>query len=166
MEEDLKKGLLAVCRSLQHWNVRYMLVGGTAVALHGYYRHSMGPAGELTAKPDIDLWFDPTYVNYFQLLRLMEAMGVDVSEFQQERQPAPMRSFFKLDMGEFTLDALPLIQADIPFADAYDRKETVELDGIPIHYIGYDDLVEDKRASARRKDQEDIEHLKRHRGET
>jgi|GEM_PF-3857417 len=33
-----------------------------------------------------------------------------------------------------------------------------------IHYIGFDDLLEDKKRSARKKDQEDMEHLTRHRG--
>jgi len=47
MEEDLKKSLLSVCTLLQRFDVRYMLVGGAAVALHGYYRHSMGPAGAI-----------------------------------------------------------------------------------------------------------------------
>ena len=59
MEEDLKKNLLLVCSQFQRNEVQYLLVGGVAVALHGYYRHSMGPMGQLTSKPDIDLWFDP-----------------------------------------------------------------------------------------------------------
>ncbi|MBS1569720.1 MAG: hypothetical protein JST45_09785 [Bacteroidetes bacterium] len=59
MEEDLKKNLLLVCSEFQRNEVQYLLVGGVAVALHGYYRHSMGPMGQLTSKPDIDLWFDP-----------------------------------------------------------------------------------------------------------
>lgn len=36
---------------------------GTAVALNGYYRHSINIAGELTDKPDIDIWYNPTYEN-------------------------------------------------------------------------------------------------------
>jgi len=77
----------------------------------------MGPSGELTAKPDIDLWFDPTYGNYFKLLNMLEGIGGDISEFREEQRAAPMRSFFKLDLGEFTLDALPLIHAELPFAE-------------------------------------------------
>lgn len=165
MEEDLKKSLLTVCDVLERCQVHYMLVGGTAVALHGYYRHSMGPAGQLTVKPDIDVWFAPTYENYYCLLRALEEMGADVSEFRNEPSPDPKRSFFKLDLGEFTLDALPLIRADLRFADAFARKETVELDGVPIHYIGFDDLIEDKKRSARAKDQVDIDQLERQRGQ-
>jgi len=165
MEHDLRKSLTAICRSLQHWNVRYLFVGGTAVALHGYYRHSMGPNGKLTTKPDIDVWYDPTYENYFSLLQMLKDLDLDVAKFMNEPHPDPKRSFFKLDMGEFTLDVLPRILADIPFADAYTRKENVDLDGVPIHYLGFADLLEDKQRSARKKDQADIEQLKRQKDE-
>lgn len=164
MEQDLRKGLLVICRSLQHWKVRYLFVGGTAVALHGYYRHSMGPNGQLTTKPDIDIWFDPTYENYFNLLNMLKDLDLDVTEFLNEQHPDPKHAYFKLDMGEFTMDVLPRIQADIPFADAYTRKEAVDLDGVPIHYIGFEDLLDDKQRSARKKDQADIEQLKRQQG--
>ena len=163
MEGDLKDHLLAVCSTLERYQVRYMLVGGSAVALHGYYRHSMGPTGQLTDKPDLDIWFAPTYENYFCLLQALEEMGCDVSDFRSESNPDPSRSFFKLDLGEFTLDALPSIHANIPFMQAYGRKETVQWDGVPIHYIGFDDLLEDKLRSSRAKDRVDIEQLKRHR---
>ena len=165
MEEELKKSLLTVCDVLERCQVRYMLVGGTAVALHGYYRHSMGPIGQLTVKPDIDVWFAPTYENYYCLLRSLEEMGSDVSEFRNEASPDPKRSYFKLDLGEFTLDVLPQIHADIEFPTAYGRKETVLWDGVSIHYIGFDDLIEDKKRSARVKDQMDIDQLKRQRGQ-
>jgi len=165
MEEELKNSLLSVCIQLHRSDVRYILVGGVAVALHGYYRHSMGPTGKLTSKPDIDLWFEPTYGNYFNLLSALAAIGVDVSEYQNEDSPDPKRSFFKLDLDGFTLDTLPRINADITFKAAYARKENVELDGVPIHYIGYEDLLNDKQSSARQKDEEDIKHLRRQRGE-
>jgi hypothetical protein len=125
----------------------------------------MGPSGQLASKPDIDLWFNPTYDNYFNLLKALEELDCDASAFMNEQRPEPKQSFFRLDMDGFTLDALPTIQADIPFNDAFARKETVMLDGTPIHYIGFDDLMEDKRRSARKKDLDDMEHLKRHKGD-
>lgn len=164
MEEDLRKALLEICGSLQRWDVQYMLVGGTAVALHGYYRHSMGPTGKIASKPDVDLWFDPSYANYFKLLDMLASIGCDVAEFKNEQQPDPRRSFFQLDLEQFTLDALPVISADIQFPEAYARKEVVEIDGISIPYIGFEDLLEDKRSSAREKDHQDVAQLKRIRG--
>ena len=142
-----------------------MLIGGTAVALHGYYRHSTDSAGAITEKPDIDIWYSPTYENYFNLLKALEELGRDVTEFKNEQSPNPRESFFKLDFDSFTLDLLPKVKANIRFSEANRRKETVELEETQIHFMSYSDLIEDKKATGRKKDSEDIEHLKKFRGE-
>jgi len=36
MEDNHKNSLLAICKLLEKYNVQYMLIGGTAVALNGY----------------------------------------------------------------------------------------------------------------------------------
>lgn len=159
MNDSLKKTLLNICTLLEKYHVQYLLIGGTAVALNGYYRHSTNTAGEIVEKPDIDIWYNPTYANYFNILKIMEELGRDVREFRNEISPNPRKSFFKLDFEDFTLDILPEIKAPIKFADAYRNKETVKLSETQIHFMGYDDLVEDKKATARKKDLEDIKQL-------
>ena len=164
MEENLKSGLLTVCKLLEKYNVAYMLIGGTAVALNGYYRHSINMAGELTNKPDIDIWYNPTYENYFSILKVIEELGQDITEFKNEKSPNPHQSFFKLDFDYFSLDIIPEIKVNIKFLDANKRKGTVELEDTKIHFINYSDLIKDKEATARKKDLEDIEQLKKIRG--
>ena len=97
MEARLRSSLLTVCELLEKYNVQYMLVGGTAVALNGYYRHTMNISGELSAKPDIDIWYNPTYENYYNFLKVIEELGQDITEFKQEQSPNPHKSFFKFD---------------------------------------------------------------------
>jgi len=165
MEKNLKDSLLFVCRLLEKYDVRYMIIGGSAVALYGYYRHSINISGEITDTPDIDIWYNPTYENYFNILNVMKEIGQDISEFKNEQSQDPRKSFFKLEFDSYTLDLLPQIKADIKFSDADQRKETVELAGTQIHFMGYSDLIEDKNATAREKDIQDIEHLKKIRGD-
>ncbi len=165
MEGNISDSVLDICRLLAKHGAEYMLVGGTAVALYGYYRHSINISGELTDKPDIDLWYNPTYSNYFRILNVIKDLGQDVAAFAEDPEPNPTRSFFKLDFEDFSLDILPSIKAAIKFSDAESRKETIEAEGIPIHFLGYRDLIEDKNASARSKDLEDIMHLKKLREE-
>ncbi|HEX5154475.1 MAG TPA: hypothetical protein VFW07_23675 [Parafilimonas sp.] len=98
MDNDLKNSLVTICNLLEKFNVQYMLIGGTAVALNGYYRHSINAAGELTNKPDIDVWYNPTYENYFKVLKVIEGLGQDITEFKNEQAPDPRRSFFKLGL--------------------------------------------------------------------
>lgn len=164
-EEGISDNVLTVCRLLHKHSVRYMLVGGTAVALYGYYRHSINIFGELTDKPDIDLWYEPTYSNYFKVLAVMKDLGQDVNSFMEEPHPDPSSSFFKLDFEDFTLDFLPSIKANITFPTADGRKETIEIEQVPIHFMGYRDLIEDKNATARNKDLSDIMQLKKLRDE-
>jgi hypothetical protein len=164
MEDTLKDSLLTICRLLEKYNVKYMLIGGTAVALNGYYRHSINIWGELTDKPDVDIWYNPTYENYFNVLKVMEELGQDITEFKNEKSPNPRKSFFKLNFDQFTLDILPEIKANIKFVDANKRKETVELQETQIHFMNYYDLIEDKKATARKKDLEDIEQLRKVKG--
>ena len=165
METDLKIRLLTVCRLLEKHKVQFMVIGGTAVALYGYFRHSINIAGELTDKPDIDIWYNPTYKNYFSILNVMNELGQDVTEFKNEQTPDPRRSFFKLDFDDFTLDILPEIKAPIKFSDANKRKESVLWEETQIHFMTYSDLIDDKKAMARKKDLEDIEQLKKIKGE-
>jgi hypothetical protein len=165
MEDDLKTSLLTVCKLLEKYDVQYMLIGGVAVALNGYYRHSMNNAGELTDKPDIDIWYNPTYKNYFNILKLIEELGQDITEFKNEQTPNPRQSFFKLDFDNFSFDILPGIKAAIKFTEANERKETVVIDDTKIHFISYHDLIKDKQEKARKKDMDDIQQLKNSRGE-
>lgn len=122
-------------------------------------------AGTITEKPDIDIWYNPGYENYYQILKVMKELGQDITEFENEQTPDPSRSFFKLDFEGFTLDFLPQIKADIKFKEAHGRKETIEIDGIKIHFMNYVDLIKDKETSGREKDKEDIKQLKKLRGE-
>lgn len=137
-----------------------MLVGGTAVALYGYYRHTITIGGAISDKPDIDVWYHATYQNYFRLLNVIRDLGYDTSDFEGESDPDPGKSYFRLNFESFTLDLLPAVMANIKFTDADRRKETVEIQNIPICFMGYKDLIEDKNASARDKDLQDISHLR------
>lgn len=163
MENSLADSLLQVCRVLSQHSVAYLLVGGTAVALHGYFRHSMNAAGVISDKPDVDVWYNPTYGNYFKLLDALETLGQDVTEFRNEQAPNPRKSFFKYEFDSFTLDLLPALKSTTAFNSAFAKKETVAFADVIIPFISYDDLVLDKAANARPKDLLDIEQLEKKR---
>ena len=159
MESSLIDNILTVCRTLNKFSVEYMIVGGTAVALHGYYRHSMNAAGERAEKPDLDFWYNPNYDNYFRLLNALEELGQDVTKFKKEKTPNPKKSFFRYEFEKFTLDFLPELKVSLRFRLAFNRKEIVTLNDTEIPFISYGDLVSDKKANARGKDITDIKQL-------
>lgn len=98
MDDNFFISLIAVCRILTKHNVKYFVVGGTAVALYGYFRMSLSTSGMLTEKPDLDFWYSPSYENYFRLLNAIEELGEDMSTFKNEIAPDPLKSFFKLNL--------------------------------------------------------------------
>ena len=159
MENKLGDEFINVCKTLNKNSVQYLIVGGTAVALYGYFRVSTGPSGLVGEKPDVDIWYNPTYDNYFRLLNVLEQLGQDVSEFKEEQAPNPRKSFFKFNTTSMTLDFLPQIKADIKFIAAFGKKEVVAFDQVNINFISYHDLIEDKKVNPRDKDLEDIKHL-------
>ncbi len=160
MEKNLTDEILRVCQILNKNDVQYLIVGGTAVAFHGYFRWSQNFTGALTEKFDLDIWYNPTYDNYFKLLNGLAELGQDVKEFFEEKSPDPLKSYFKFDLNKFTLDFLPKLKGATKFKQAYEKKEITTIKGIDIHFIGFDELLQDKAANSRPKDLTDIKQLK------
>ena len=163
MDKGLRTGLLTVCSLLSKHKVEYLIVGGTAVALHGYFRMSVSIAGIPADKPDLDFWYNPSYKNYFNLLNAIEALGEDVSAFKNEKTPNPKKSFFKLNFDAFTIDFLPEIPGLSKFRNSYENKEVAQVEGVDIMFINFDDVITNKQEVARAKDITDIEELKKRR---
>lgn len=157
---EYHSALLTVFDVLQKHKVNYLVVGGTAVAFHGYYRKSTTPSGEKTDKPDIDIWYSPTYPNYYNLLHALEELGKDATQYKEETSPDPKRSFFKLEFDDYTLDLLPSIKAPLKFMEAFTRRVVVEANGVEISLICLEDLIQDKEVNPRPKDIDDIAHLR------
>ena len=59
MKNKLTDDVLEVCNILNKHKVEFLIVGGTAVAFHGYYRPSINSIGNITEKPDLDFWYNP-----------------------------------------------------------------------------------------------------------
>ena len=148
------------CKILNNHNVEYLIVGGTAVAIHGYARLSMASDGSILGKHDLDFWYNPTYENYFKLLKALKDMGFE-SDFVDEKDPDPNKSFFKYEFEDYKLDFLPNVIGFNKFYEAYKNRYVINIDGIELSVISYDDLITTKEFSKRDKDKIDIEMLKR-----
>ena len=152
------------CKILNDHEVEYLIVGGTAVSIHGYPRLSMASDGSILGKHDLDFWYNPTYENYFKLLKALKDIGVK-GDFLEEKNPDPNKSFFKYEFDDYKLDFLPNIKGLDKFSKAFKNRFVVELDGIKLPIISYEDLLTTKEFSKRKKDRIDIEMLKKNRSE-
>lgn len=121
----------------------------------------MASNGKFADEPDLDIWYNPTYPNYYRLLDALENILIDVGRLKAEQAPDPKNSFLRYKLGDCTLDLLPQIKASIRFRDAFTRRRALVRDGFEISIIGIADLIADKEASGRAKDLVDAAHLKK-----
>lgn len=149
-----------IISALNKYEVEYLVVGGVAVGYYGYIRRSMAGDGQLVDEPDLDIWYNPTYNNYFQVIKALEELKIDVTRLRDEQSPNPRSSFLRYSLDDCTLDLLPQIKAPIKFRDAYKRKSDFNRNGFKMAIIGIEDLITDKEASSRPKDLVDIAHLR------
>lgn len=158
--------LLAV---LQDGGVNFVIVGGYAVAAHGFPR----------ATKDIDICPDPSEANLQRLaaaLAELEAMPIGLDEFEGEFDLKPDREGLKMG-GNWTLmtkhGRLDVMQT-FSFDGGMDGEGGYEdlvahavertFLGHQVRFCSYNDLLRMKRAAGRAQDNVDIESLKTARG--
>lgn len=131
--------------------VRHVVVGGYAVALHGYPRYT----GDL----DVFIALDP---------QTAESVVEAFCEFGFSRADIDVRTFLIpksiVEVGHEPLK-LHVMNAisGVGFEEAYKRRETVRIDDLDVPFIGYEDLIRNKSSTGRGKDKVDVEELERRR---
>jgi predicted nucleotidyltransferase len=143
---ELQKEIVRVCAGLNREGVKYVVVGGCAVILHGYYRTTH----------DIDLLVDSSPENIRKLKKVLqeifqsdevsEIRDVDISEYAVVR--------FAPESGEIVIDLIGKI-GKIDFELAAQDIEELKLEGIKIPICGLSTLIETKKG-VRPKDKEDL----------
>lgn len=128
-------------------DVRFMVVGGLAVAAHGLPRST----GDL----DAWVWIDPA--NAARILDALQAfgfgdLGLESSDFIRPD------SVIQLGYPPHRVDILTSIDA-VDFEDAWQRRVLIELDGLAIPFISRADLIRNKIAVGRPQDLSDVDRL-------
>jgi hypothetical protein len=114
---------------LRTYDIEYLIVGGTAVALHGYFRITTDVDGKPNEKHDLDIWYNPTYKNYFNLLEALNQLGLDTIQYKEESTPNPKKSYFKFETDDFSFDFLPELLSLKKFGTSFEKKEIVDIGG-------------------------------------
>jgi predicted nucleotidyltransferase len=143
LPDDFKEFL----KCLNSRRVRYLLIGGWAVGIHGNPR--------LTA--DMDLLIGVDDKNIDGIIAALADFGI------KGAQP----EFFKKKDNTFRIGVAPLRieilnkASGISFETCYARKKVVKLDGMQVKVISKSDLIKNKSAAKRPKDLADVAELKR-----
>lgn len=132
---------------LNDHNVEYLLVGGFAVAVHGYPR----------ATADMDVWIRRRRLNAERLVESLREFGFDHDELVPELFLESQRI---IRMGEAPLRIEILTEIDgVEFEQCAVRSEMVTVGEERVPVISLNDLKINKRASGRAKDLDDLENL-------
>ncbi|MDZ7592031.1 MAG: hypothetical protein U5L05_15420 [Rubrivivax sp.] len=126
--------------------VEYLVVGGYALAAHGHPRYT----------GDIDFWLSPTPENIDRLLAALKAFGF--GSLGLTRADFTDDSVIQLGVAPGRIDLLTRIDG-VEFDACWGRRETMEVDGLPLNFIGLEDFKANKRAVGRFKDLADLEAL-------
>ena len=134
-------------RLLDAHEVRYLLVGGWAVGYHGYVR----------ATADMDIWVDREQENAERLVEVLREFGFGGSDpvpemFLEESQ------VIRMGVPPIRIELLTSVSG-VGFDECYAERIVEDWDDVSVDVLSLPKLKDNKRASGRLKDLNDIEHL-------
>lgn len=130
-------------------DVRYLLVGGYSVILHGYSRTT----------GDLDLWVERSAENYGRLALAFQRFGMPVFDMTADNFLRQSHfDVFTFGRPPVAIDIITELKG-LVFAEAWPAAELVTIEGLPVRLIQYKHLVRAKKAAGRPRDQNDLDNL-------
>ena len=138
-----------ILRILSEEQVKFLLVGGYALAAHGHPRSTLG----------IDFFVMASEENAEAVIRALKRFGaplqgVSIEDFKKEG------TIFQIGVAPWRIDIITKIDG-VTFADAWPRAVVMEWEGVRLRVLSLEDLLANKRASGRPKDLADVQFLER-----
>ncbi|MCI0494041.1 nucleotidyltransferase [candidate division KSB1 bacterium] len=132
---------------LNEHDVKYLVVGGYAVAFHGYPRYTK----------DIDIWIYLDKANAEKLLKLLEDFGFGSLDLKVEDFLDP-EHVVQLGYPPNRIDLMTDLKG-VEFKTCYSAKVEIEIEGIKVNFIDLENLKKNKQATGRHQDLADLENL-------
>jgi predicted nucleotidyltransferase len=145
---DLYPDFRELLESLNSAGVKYLVLGGYAVIYYGYRR----------ATDDLDIWITVEPENARKVSAVLRQFGgfpaskVKPSMFQERGK------VFIFGREPVRVDILTA-PSGLDFDTSYERRNTVDWDGVKVPLISFEDLRANKRASGRPKDIADLDGM-------
>ncbi|MBE8713590.1 nucleotidyltransferase [Sphingobacterium hungaricum] len=144
-QEDFREFIQA----LNNNKVRYILVGGFAVIMHGYSRTT----------GDMDIWVDRTKENYLNLVKAFQEFGMPTFDMTEENFLNHIEwDVFTFGVPPVAIDIMVQVKG-LVFDENFSSAVEFEDDGLKIRTLHKNQLLEAKRHSNRPKDIDDINNL-------
>ncbi len=128
-------------------HVEFLIVGGYALAHHGAPRYT----------GDIDILIKPDHENANRILKALELFGFGSIGLCEADLTAPGK-IIQLGYPPIRIDIITSLSG-VSWEDAYAGRVQGNYGDIKIFYIGRDQLILNKKTTARKKDLADLEAL-------
>jgi predicted nucleotidyltransferase len=145
MDRDLEELLSA----LNAHNVRYVVVGGHALAVHAQPR----------ATKDLDIFIDRRPDNAKAIYAALAAYGAPLGDTTSEDFEKP-NSILRLGVPPICVDILQNIDG-VDFDSVWHASSEHTVDGFRARYISAEHLIKNKLASGRLQDLADVEAIQK-----
>jgi hypothetical protein len=145
LPEDLKQLLLA----FNAHGVEYLVVGGWAV---GFY-------SEPRSTKDIDLFIRSGVKNSEAVFRALAEFGAPLAGLTPADFRDSPNSVFQLGHAPARADILQSIDG-VDFDEAWPKRVELSLEGVPVHVVSAEHLIQNKLASGRLRDLADVEAIR------
>jgi predicted nucleotidyltransferase len=144
--------LLLFWQSLNKNQVSYIMVGGFAVNMHGYMR----------ATKDADMWIKDSLKNRQNLRKSFRELGYGDYQSLETMQFVPGWSEFYIGDG-IVLDIMTGMKGleDYSFDESLLKASIADLNGIKVPFLHINQLLANKKAVSRSKDQLDVIELEK-----
>jgi len=143
----MNSDLIDLLRRMAASEIKYLIVGGYAVIHHTEPRYTK----------DIDLFVATDPENARRVYNVLKAFGAPL-EGLTAKSFEDVNSFFIMGREPNRIDILMGIPG-IDFESAWRNRDTTELRGIELNFIGLDDLITVKKAAGRDQDLMDVKAL-------
>ncbi|MEZ6062192.1 MAG: hypothetical protein R3C19_17775 [Planctomycetaceae bacterium] len=132
---------------LNKHEVRYLVVGGYAVAFHGHPRYTK----------DLDVWLDATADNATRVLNALDEFGFGELQLAVDDFLVPG---FVIQLGRppNRIDMLTSLKG-VDFSECYERRVACRAGEIETDFLDLESLKRNKRAVGRLQDQADLDEL-------
>jgi len=106
----------------------------------------------------MDVWIAVNGTNAHRVFEIIKEFGFNIPDLNEslfEQKDKVIR------MGNppLRIEILTSVSG-IDFEKSYQNRKVEQIEGIPVNFIGLEDLIKNKKASGRHKDLDDVEHLK------
>ena len=127
--------------------VRFLIVGGYALAAHGYPR----------ATDDFDAWVWTNSENAEKIVKCLSEFGFGSLNLTTD-DFTTLDRVVQLGFPPYRIDIITSISG-VEFDSAWENRLIVDVDGMQVPFIGRDDLLANKIATGRPKDLLDVKYL-------